>query len=294
MKVAFLTCSDLLPDAPIRRADAFEHDLQVAALSAALAITGGRVEAIDWRSPVEAFDGFDLLLLGTAWDYQTCPDVFLARLDELAARGARIQNPPCAVRWNIDKLYLRSLELSGAPIIPTIWCDDLATGDIAAAFHAFDCERVVVKRRVGAGAVGQCDFTRNGPPQSNWRFGTPGLIQPFVSSIATEGEYSVIFIDSEYSHALLKRPAPGDYRVQSLYGGVETAVDLCANDMRDARRIMDALPFRDLLYARIDMARGPEGRLLLMEAELIEPYLYPVQGPGLGARLARAIRKTLR
>ena len=110
-----------------------------------------------------------------------------------------------------------------------------------------------------------------------------------MPSIVSEGEYSLIFIDGELSHALVKRPAPGDYRIQSLYGGVEAPVTLQNADMRDAQSVYDALPFDDLLYARIDMVRGPDGRLLLMEAELVEPYLYPVQGPQVGKLLADAI-----
>jgi hypothetical protein len=49
------------------------------------------------------------------------------------------------------------------------------------------------------------------------------------------------------------------------------------------------LPFSDLLYARIDMVRGADGRLRLMEAELVEPYLYPVQGPQFGRRMASTL-----
>ena len=37
------------------------------------------------------------------------------------------------------------------------------------------------------------------------------------------------------------------------------------------------------------MARLPSGELAVMEAEMIEPYLYPEQGPDLGERVARAI-----
>ncbi len=291
MKIAFLTCHDLLEDAPERRADAFEHDLQIGVLRSAMAGAQSTVIAIDWRSPLEAFDGFDIALLGTAWDYQDHPLAFLERLDELASRGIDVCNRPDVARWNVDKGYLRALELASVATIPTLWRDDPDAADIEAAFGKFTCERVVVKRRVGAGAVGQVDFLRNAPPPPEWRLGFAGLIQPFLPSITTEGEYSLIFIDGEFSHALVKRPAAGDYRIQSLYGGVETAVTPSANDLRAARSVLDALPFKDLLYARIDMVRGLEGNLCLMEAELIEPYLYPLQGPDLGARLLKAIRK---
>lgn len=291
MKIAFLTCHDLLEAAPQRRVDAFEHDLQIGVLRDGMAGSQASVVEIDWRSPLEAFDGFDLALLGTAWDYQNYPMAFLARLDELSSLGIDVCNRPEVARWNIDKGYLRAPELSGAAAIPTLWREEPDAADINGAFDLFECERVVVKRRVGAGAVGQVDFKRSAPPPVGWRLGCAGLIQPFLASIETEGEYSLLFIDGEFSHALVKCPAPGDYRIQSSYGGVETAVTPSAADMRAARSVLDALPFTDLLYARIDMVRGQDGVLRLMEAELIEPYLYPHQGRDLGARLAKAIQK---
>jgi hypothetical protein len=288
MKIAFLTCHDLLQDAPARRADAFEHDLQFATLREGLA---GRAEIteIDWRSQIADFEGFDIALLGTAWDYQDRAEEFIARLDELTACGVDVRNRPEVARWNIEKGYLQSLAQHGAPTIPTLWRDDPGEADVAEAFDHFGCDRVVVKRAIGAGAYGQRDFTRAAPPSPGWRLGRPGLIQPFLPSIVSEGEFSVIFIGGEYSHTLVKRAAPGDYRIQSLYGGGESPATLGVDDMRDARAVYDALPFDDLLYARIDMVRGASGRLLLMEAELVEPYLYPVQGPQVGKLLAEAL-----
>ncbi len=120
----------------------------------------------------------------------------------------------------------------------------------------------------------------------------PMMVQPFLPMIETEGELSFIFIDGELSHALIKRAAPGDYRIQSLYGGVETAIVPDGEDVRAARAVLDTLDDTPL-YARVDMLRDGEGGLLLMELELIEPYLYPVQGPDIGRLLASAVRKRL-
>ena len=294
MRIGFLTCRDLLPDAQERRLDAFEHDLQIAALRAGMAATGVEVLEIDWRSPIEAFAGVELVLLGTVWDYQDHADEFLARLDELAARAVRVCNSPEVARWNIDKIYLKELAAAGASIIPALWRDDLDADDISEAFDVFGCDRVIAKRRIGAGALGQCDFTRSTPPPSHWRLGRPGLVQPFLPSIETEGEYSLIFIAGAFCHAVLKRPALGDYRVQSLYGGAEMAVTLSAGDMRATREVLHALPFDMPLYVRIDLVRDADGRLCVIEVELIEPYLYPAQGPELGERLRTAIIKLVR
>ena len=105
MRIAFLSCSTTLPGGPDRRADAFEHDQQMAALVTAL-IAGETVAAIDWRAPLADFQGFDVALIGTPWDYQDNRAAFLAKLAAIAALRVPVCNAPDVVRWNIDKGYL--------------------------------------------------------------------------------------------------------------------------------------------------------------------------------------------
>jgi len=45
------------------------------------------------------------------------------------------------------------------------------------------------------------------------------LIQQFIPEIQMNGEISFAYIDGAFSHAVLKRPAPGDFRVQQEHGG---------------------------------------------------------------------------
>ena len=292
MNIAFLACSTTLPGAPDRRGDAFEHDQQMAALMAAL-VPGENVTDIDWRAPLEEFARFDIALIGTPWDYQDNREAFLTKLDAIAALGVPVCNAPEVVRWNIDKGYLAQLAKRGVATIPTLLLDNPGKAEILAAFDHFGCDRVIAKRRVGAGAEGQFDFTREAPPPPDWQMGHPALVQPFLPAIVEEGEHSLIFIDGQFSHGLIKRPAAGDYRVQSLYGGWDTAVTPAPADLAAAEAVLAGLPFAAPLYARIDLVRGPQGALLLMEAELIEPFLYPLQGPELGPRLLAGIRRLI-
>ncbi|MGH6787122.1 MAG: ATP-grasp domain-containing protein [Novosphingobium sp.] len=289
MRIAFLACPETLPGSPTRRPDAFEHDLQIAALRDGLA---GRAEvsAIDWRAPMGQLTGFDAALIGSAWDYTEAKDEFLARLEALEAAGVAVHNPPAMVRWNADKLYLRDLAERGAPSIPTQWLDAPGEAEVLAAFVALGAERVVVKRRIGAGAIGQVSFLADDPALARWRMDQPAMIQPFLPAIQAEGELSFVFVGGAFSHALVKRAAPGDYRIQSLYGGTEVALEPAPADRAAAQAIMDLLPFAHApLYARIDMIRLANGELAVIEAELIEPYLYPLQGPGFGRMLAEAV-----
>ncbi len=297
-RIGFFGCAATLPAAmggsAERRGDAFEHDLEVAALRPAFAAAGLELIEIDWRAPLAAFDGLDIVLLGTAWDYQDFPEEFIARLDALAARGIAVSNEPEAVRWNIDKRYLRELEAGGAVTVPTLWPDDATRTDLVAAMDHFASDRIVVKRQVGAGALGQHSFSRDRLPGPDWQMGQACMIQPFLPAIREEGEFTFVFIDGAFSHGVRKTPAAEDYRIQSLYGGSEAVFAPSPGDLATAQAVVDALPLADLLYARIDMLRLTDGRLAVMEAELIEPYLYPEQGPGLGERLAAAIVRRLK
>ena len=286
MKIAFLPCPATLPGSPTRRPDAFEHDLLADALRAGL---GGRAELveIDWRAPLEVLGGFDLAYLGTPWDYTEAKDEFLARLEALEAAGVKVCNPVEVIRWNADKFYLEDLARAGATTIPTLWPEAPGADDVTAAFDHFGCERLVVKRRVGAGAIGQDSFVRGDPRLEGWSMDQPAMIQPFLSAIQSEGELSFIFVDGRFSHALIKRASDGDYRIQSLYGGIELDFEPGPADCAAAQAIMDKLPFAaPPLYARIDMVRLDSGALAVIEAELIEPYLYPLQGPDFGRMMA--------
>ena len=288
-KIAFLACPDTLPGSPTRRPDAFEHDLLFDALDQGLA---GRADltAIDWRAPLDQLTQFDCAYLGTPWDYTEAKDEFLDRLDALEAAGVRVCNPAPVIRWNADKLYLQELEARGAPSIPTLWPEAPNSADVTAALDHFGTDRVVVKRRVGAGAIGQDSFTRDAPPPADWQMDQPAMIQPFLPAIQSEGELSFIFVSGQLSHALIKRAAPGDYRIQSLYGGSEVPLDPAPTDRAAAEAVMAMLPFAlPPVYARIDMVRLESGQLAVIEAELIEPYLYPEQGPDFGRLLAEGL-----
>ena len=293
VRIGFLACEDTLPGEGPRRGDAFEHDIEVGALRPAFEAAGMELVEIDWRAPLEAFDGLALVLLGTAWDYQDSPVEFLAKLEALAAREIAVCNPPDMVRWNLDKRYLRELAERGATTVPTLWHEDADRAEIVAAMDAFGTDRVVVKRQVGAGGLGQESFTRDTLPAECWRFGHAAMIQPFLPSVTEEGEFTFLFVDGAFSHGVRKRPAAGDYRIQSLYGGTEEIYAPSPADLMRAEAVLAALPFDDWLYARIDMIGLTDGQLAVMEAELIEPYLYPEQGPELGALMVAGIERRL-
>ena len=288
MKIAYLASQVTLPGTPNRRSDAFEHDYMMDALRPAFSARGLEIEDVSWDDPDADWSGYGAAIIGTTWDYWDRQEEFLSTLSRIESH-TRLFNPADLVRWNIHKTYLQDLETRGARIIPTLWLDKADADASMEAFDKLQSDDLIFKRQVGAGAEGQHRLKRGDtiPNMPN-----PMMVQPFLPAIQSEGEYGFIFIGGVFCHALVKRAVSGDYRIQSKYGGKETPVVPPAEDLSDAEAIIAMLDEAPL-YARVDMVRGDDGRLVLMELEAIEPYLYPIEGPRLGDMIAEAVKARL-
>jgi glutathione synthase/RimK-type ligase-like ATP-grasp enzyme len=119
------------------------------------------------------------------------------------------------------------------------------------------------------------------------------LIQPFLPSIVDYGELSLLYFGGELSHAVLKRAKPGDIRVQPSHGGLPELVEPPSDAIEVAESVLAAVD-ADLLYARVDLVRGLDGTLRLIELEAIEPRLFIEQDPPASARFADALVARLR
>ena len=298
-RVAYLTASCMIAGSPDERADAWEHAAEMRALVPACAARGIQLEEAVWNDPALPVQDYAAFVIGTTWDYQEQTPAFLARLEELEAH-APVLNSLQTVRWNLHKRYLNDLEDRGLRIVPTAWVEQLTAAQIEAQCAAWGCDAVVVKPGIGAGAWRQARIERGAPlppaeelpPVLAHPLGHT-MVQPFLPSIQTEGELSFLFFDRQFSHCLRKRPQPGDYRVQALYGGAEEVHPPSEEEMRFAQSVAEALG-DELLYARVDLVRLPDQQLAVIELELIEPYLYPEQGPNLGRLMARAVAGRLK
>lgn len=290
MKIAFLASKVTLPGSPVRRADAFEHDLQVAELKEPLKREGFELIPIDWMDNDFTGSGYAAAIIGTTWDYSDYPDEFLQKLRALESNGTRVFNSPDMVAWNRRKTYLEELSQRGARTIPTLWLTKPTSIQIESAFDVLNTDQIVIKRQIGAGAQ---DQLRHRQGETIGDYAHDAMIQPFIPSIQTEGEYSFIMVDGEMSHALIKRAKSGDYRIQSLYGGYEEKITPSEADAARASEILTYLNEMPL-YARVDMVRLPDGELALMELELIEPYLYPEQADRLGEMMVAALKRRLK
>ncbi|MEM7359693.1 MAG: hypothetical protein AAF431_11395 [Pseudomonadota bacterium] len=289
MKVVYLACQETLPGSENRRVDAFEHDLMMAQLQPAFKAEACELRDVLWDDKTVDWPSLDAVIIGTTWDYTERYDEYLKTINQINA-VTPVFNSPSLVDWNTDKRYLRDLASDGVRIIPTHWVDDPETEvDWASLFDEFDTDKLVIKHQVGANADGQVLLKRG---DSAPTLDKAVMIQPFLRAVQEEGEHSMIFIDGQFSHALTKQPASGDYRIQSAYGGIEIEASPPKEDVNTALSVLEALPEKPL-YARVDMLRDNHGQLSLIELELVEPFLYPVQGPELGTRLIQALKRKL-
>lgn len=266
----------------------------------ALEARGAVVEGRPWNVPGTEFGGFDAVVLRSNWEYHLDPDGFRAWLDGLERAGARVWNPPDLVRWNLSKRYLEALRAAGVPTVPTLFLEAHAPAagpdGLPAVMARHGWRRAVIKPEFGASAhdtrlVTEASAHDAAAALEAGAVRGPVLVQPFVEEIQTRGEWSLIFIDSTFTHGVLKRPATGEFRVQPRLGGTVRSGEPPDDVLATARAVVAALP-RPALYARIDGVETRDG-FQIMEVEVNEPGLFFTHAPHAAERLADALLRAL-
>lgn len=265
-----------------------DDDLAVAPLTE----LGWDVETISWRDKTVAWDDFDIVVLRTPWDYQNDPDAFLEVLSKIDVTSARLENPLSIIEWNLDKRYLRDLETKGVGIVPTLWQQGGVSEEVFGGWQAFfNSEELIIKPTVSATAQDTFRLRHFDEKLTKVFADRSFMIQPFVSAIVDEGEFSLVYFSGEYSHTILKTPKSGDFRVQEEHGGLITAVVPETNLRETADGILAMLS--PMLYARVDLVRNDSEEFMLMELELIEPALYFRMDTESPRRFAAALDKLM-
>ncbi len=257
--------------------------------AAVLLRAGFSVEARDWTDPGDLAD-FDLVMPLVAWGYHQDPPRWHALLDRLERDAVPTLNPVPLLRWNSDKRYLAELGDRGVATIPTRLVESLSEAALAEAHGVFG-DQLVIKPPVSASAYGTHLLGPNDPVPPN-AVGQAMLVQPFLRAVAAEGEYSIMLFDGRFSHAIVKRPKAGDYRVQPHLGGTELPCEAPVGAIELALAALAAAPAK-ATYARVDMVRDNEGELAIIELELIEPALWLQHAPDGGESFASAVRSAL-
>jgi glutathione synthase/RimK-type ligase-like ATP-grasp enzyme len=183
------------------------------------------------------------------------------------------------------------LHARGAPVVPTVVLLGGSAASLDGICDAQGWNAVVVKPAVASGGKGarRADVGDPGAQSHLDVLLMQGdvLVQQVVPAVADAGEWSVVLVDGQVTHALRKWPAPGDYRVQDEWGGRTELAPPSAGLADFAARVHDALPTPPM-YARIDVVTMAGG-WHVMEVEVTEPALWLDLAPATTRLLADSI-----
>lgn len=244
---------------------------------------------VDWSQ-------FSHILIKSPWDYFDRYDEFKVWCSSMVRTGIPVYNDINTILWNSDKKYLLDIQAKGHRVIPTQFLPKTQKVHLQTAFENFETDYLIFKPSVSGGAKNTLKIKKAESEIFDNKVNElvqeeDFLLQPFINEIVEEGEYSFIFFGGKYSHAVLKQPKAGDFRVQHFFGGKITSIEPKPEILNTAQRIIDDFA-SDCLYARVDGVLI-EGEFYLMELELIEPYLFLFTHPEAKNNYIKAIKEKL-
>ncbi|MCC9135646.1 RimK family alpha-L-glutamate ligase [Pontibacter silvestris] len=249
-----------------------------------------------WDDEQVNWERFDAVIIKSPWDYFDKIAAFYKWLDKLEALGCVVLNPVQTLRWNADKIYFKDIQQQGVKVVPTVWLEQERAFDVEHVFEQLQAEKIIVKPRVSGGAKNTFALTKSEAKAKAQIINAllqkeAFLAQPFLNEVKTQGEWSFIFFNGVLSHGVLKTAKSGDFRVQHFYGGTVHTPELPARLLASAQTIVDQFA-QNCLYARVDGVEL-EGELVLMELELIEPFLFLSTSEGAIDRYYEALQANL-
>ena len=234
-------------------------------------------QLLAWSDPDVDWSRFTHVLIKSTWDYFDYYPEFLAWLEQLEALGTSVLNPVATLRWNSSKNYLLELKAKGYPCVAGQILPKGTVISLEELHDAIQADTLVVKPLVSGGAKNTLKISRGAGKEVEQKIASllqeeDFLVQPYIPEIVAVGEYSLIFFNAEFSHAVLKSPAVDDFRVQHYYGGTIQEIKPDSKMLASAQVLVAGFS-KDSLYARVDGV-VIDGVFHLMELELIEPYLF--------------------
>jgi len=223
---------------------------------------------IDWGS-------VPLVVVRSPWDYTDAYEEFLSWARSVAA-VTRLVNPLEVLEWNSHKSYLLELASAGASTVATTLVRRGASdADQARALATYPGE-IVIKPAVSVGAIGALRTASDSRDAVSHLASLTSagdvLVQPLARAVLDGGESSLIYFGGQFSHAIRKLPADGDYRVQEHHGGRVVPHVPTDDEFAVAAATLAAAPAATA-YARVDLVQV-DGSAAVMELEAIEPQLF--------------------
>jgi O-ureido-D-serine cyclo-ligase len=275
------------------------QDTDLTLLQAALGARGRSAAIVEWDDAQVDWSRFALGVIRSTWDYSVRLSEFLDWLDR-AALATRVFNPPAVIRWNLDKHYLAELQRAAVPTVPTLYAEpgDEAGAVLERFLQEHGAAELIIKPAVGSGARDAQRYPRSAVATVRAHISRllaqrrSVLLQPYLERVDEQGEAALIYINGAFSHAIVKAAvlSPGHAPSQELFAPEQIAAGSPdAGQLELGAQVLAALPFTDLLYARIDVLHDEHGAPCVLELELAEPSLYLGYSMNAPALLAGAI-----
>lgn len=253
---------------------------------------GWQVSTLSWRQTETPWSDFDVVVVRSTWDYWDDIPAFLETLRQIDST-TRLANPLDMIHWNLEKTYMLDLEGKGIGVVPTIWPDAVHPESFPGFSAELGTGDLVIKPVVGANGQDAYRVSSGDNLQRLQRIcdrfrKKRGMVQTFMPSILTEGEYSLFYINGTFSHAILKIPRGSEFRSQEEHGSEIRPVIPEERLLLRGEQVLQTLSAVPL-YARVDSVRDDRRDFVVMELELIEPSMYFRTCPEAPGRFARAI-----
>src|SRR5450755_1056880 len=294
MDILIVSCAEHMQDGV-----SSEPDDQ--ALLAALSARGLRAGAVGWDDPHVDWAEPRLCIVRSAWDYHHRRARFLRWAEEVDS-VTTLFNPLSALRWNTHKTYLRALESTGVPVVPTEWLDAGSSVDLARLLAARGWARAVLKPMVSTNAyatrlLSEALIAEGQSQLDSLLSSRDVMLQPFLTQTGGYGERSLVFIHGELTHAFRKRAALAAGEDRFGERPVTPTIHEAKLAQTILRRAVDLIqwevPSQSFLFARVDLVPDANGTPMLMELELVEPRLRLDDAPWALERLVGAIESRL-
>lgn len=243
----------------------------------ALTKKGFKVARTNWDNPTFDWSSTRYALFRTTWDYFDRFDEFEPWLKKVE-QETTLLNSSKLLYWNIDKHYLQDLQDQGVNIPATVFLEKSSTETLVDAVIKTGWKEVVLKPVISGAGRHTYRFRAEDAQDHESIFQDlikkeAMMIQAYQNQITSKGEVALVFFGDQFSHAILKKAKPGDFRVQDDFGGTVHDYEPSNAMIEFAKNAISKCPEAPL-YARVDLIWDNNDAFAVSELELIEPELW--------------------
>ena len=257
---------------------------------------GLKVDITYWDNPSYEWHQTKSVLFRTVWDYFERFDEFWEWLEQVKTK-TRLINSYELIKWNIDKHYLKDLSSWGIETVPTYFADKGCNMKLHEIAKRNQWKDLVIKPAISASAFKTYKILANEIQANEKLFNSlvqerNMLVQPYFETITQLGEASLMVFDGKFTHAILKKAQPGDFRVQDDFGGTVHNYIPTKAEINFAEKVFETCKTKPV-YGRVDIVWDNDKNFYLSELEIIEPELWIRNYPKCAERIAEAVDKIL-